>query len=183
MTFFDIRRISYKHLYEKRRIWRFLTNQCLQMAKDDMNDRKKPDMTDNNFGLTSTIAALEQVTAMAKEVLSNVLVAQQRQQLTIDSHNEGEGMDMVAPELASALIETSESNSMSEFTNTEPQLAPWDLVEKNARTKGLNFPMDAELYAKMHWITENVPKMSFQKIVKIATEEYVDRLIVDLYRP
>lgn len=59
---------------------------------------------------------------------------------------------------------------------------PWeDLTD--VLPKGLNLPMSPALYAKMLWITNNVPKMSLQKIAKAGAEAEADRLIALYYKP
>lgn len=67
----------------------------------------------------------------------------------------------------------------------DPQAAevkkPWEDLSRGA--KGLNLPMSAELYAKMAWCTENVPKMSLQKLARQGAEAEADRLIALYYKP
>jgi hypothetical protein len=58
---------------------------------------------------------------------------------------------------------------------------PWE--DLSAGAKGLNLPMSAELYAKMVWVCDNVPRMSLQKIAKQGAEELCDRLIAQYYKP
>ncbi|MCL4670115.1 hypothetical protein [Burkholderia pseudomallei] len=40
-----------------------------------------------------------------------------------------------------------------------------------------------ELHMQMIWLTENVPKLSIQKIVQEATAQYVAPKIKELYKP
>jgi hypothetical protein len=56
---------------------------------------------------------------------------------------------------------------------------PWEDVSE--RGKGVSIQTSPELYAKMKWITENVPKMSFQRIVRQGAEAEADRLIAEHY--
>jgi len=60
--------------------------------------------------------------------------------------------------------------------------APWDLVNKNEQKKFVPLPMDAELYAKMTWLTNNLPKMSLQKLAVAGTTAHVDALIKEHYK-
>lgn len=59
---------------------------------------------------------------------------------------------------------------------------PWEDLT-GVLPKGLNLPMSPALYAKMLWITNNVPKMSLQKIAKAGAEAEADRLIALHYKP
>ena len=63
------------------------------------------------------------------------------------------------------------------------KLAPWEIASDDVKPKGLNFPMAGKLYAKMLWLTENLPKTSFQKLVLEGTTQYVDKLIAEHYEP
>lgn len=56
---------------------------------------------------------------------------------------------------------------------------PWEAVGKQG--KGVTIKTSAELYAKMKWVTENVPQMSIQKIVRQGAEAEADRLIAEHY--
>jgi hypothetical protein len=40
-----------------------------------------------------------------------------------------------------------------------------------------------ELHMKMTWLTENVPKLSIQKIVQNGTAAYVEKLLKNHYKP
>lgn len=57
---------------------------------------------------------------------------------------------------------------------------PWEA--SGIRGKGVNLKTSAELYAKMKWITENVPRMSILKIVRQGAEAEADRLIAEHYQ-
>jgi hypothetical protein len=57
---------------------------------------------------------------------------------------------------------------------------PWEDLSNGS--KGLNLPMHAELYAKMLWCTNNIPKMSLQKLARIGAELYADELIKKYYK-
>lgn len=59
---------------------------------------------------------------------------------------------------------------------------PWNDVT-GLLPKGMNLPMSPTLYAKMLWITNNVPKMSLQKIARAGAEAEADRLIALHYKP
>lgn len=63
----------------------------------------------------------------------------------------------------------------------EDQRAPWEDIE-GVMPKALSLPMSPALYAKMLWITNNVPKMSLQKIAKAGAEAEADRLIALHYK-
>ena len=63
-----------------------------------------------------------------------------------------------------------------------PAAAPWDDIS-GLMTKGVNLPMHPTLYLKMVWICKNIPQMSLQKIAKQGTEELVNRLIAEHYKP
>lgn len=60
--------------------------------------------------------------------------------------------------------------------------APWEILD-GVVPKGLNLPMSPALYAKMLWITNNVPKMSLQKIARMGAEMAADKLIAEHYKP
>lgn len=75
---------------------------------------------------------------------------------------------------------TKPENPAPELGNTANPAYPWESIPENAKGKGLNFPMDGRLHAKMVFITENKPKMSLQKIVKLAVEKWVDEEIEKL---
>jgi lipopolysaccharide export LptBFGC system permease protein LptF len=60
--------------------------------------------------------------------------------------------------------------------------APWDLVSENSKMKHVPLPMDGKLYAKMNWLTNNLPKMSLQKLALTGTIAYVDALIKEHYK-
>jgi hypothetical protein len=47
--------------------------------------------------------------------------------------------------------------------------------------KGQNLMLHPELYAKMKWLTRNVPQLSLQKIIKVGTETEVQRLLDEHY--
>jgi hypothetical protein len=64
----------------------------------------------------------------------------------------------------------------------EGQRAPWEAID-GVMPKALNLLMPPALYAKMLWITNNVPKMSLQKIAKIGAEMAADKLIAEHYKP
>jgi hypothetical protein len=62
----------------------------------------------------------------------------------------------------------------------EPE--PWrEFVPDKA--KGFTTTFDPELHARLVWITETVPKMSIQKIVKAAVLEYAEKLIAEHTKP
>lgn len=58
--------------------------------------------------------------------------------------------------------------------------APWDEYLPDL-PKGQNLMLQRELYAKMKWLTKNVPEMSLQKIIKAGTEAEVQRLLDEHY--
>lgn len=62
----------------------------------------------------------------------------------------------------------------------EPRAKPWEDLSHGS--KGLNLPMSAELYAKMRWCNENVPKMSLQKLARMGAEKLADELIAKHYK-
>ena len=62
----------------------------------------------------------------------------------------------------------------------EAKAKPWEDLSHGA--KGLNLPMSPELYAKMLWCTNNVPKMSLQKLARLGAEKLADELIEKYYR-
>ncbi len=68
-------------------------------------------------------------------------------------------------------------NSLNTVTNL-----PWEDLT-GIIPKGLNLPMPPALYAKMLWLTNNVPKMSLQKIARAGAEAEADRLIALHYKP
>ncbi|MEJ7804359.1 MAG: hypothetical protein WKG03_00340 [Telluria sp.] len=84
-------------------------------------------------------------------------------------------------------VETTETTS--DTPKTPPEAAesvpaakkPWE--DLSAGGKGVNVPMSPELYAKMKWVTENVPKMSLQKIARMGADAECDRLIAQFYKP
>lgn len=59
---------------------------------------------------------------------------------------------------------------------------PWDEYLPT-EAKGFTTKFAPELHAKLVWITENVPKMSIQKIVKAAVAEFADKTIAERYKP
>lgn len=63
---------------------------------------------------------------------------------------------------------------------TDKPQAPWENLDSD-KTRGLNLPLDAELWAKMHWLTNTLPKTSLQKLAKAGTRAYVDALIDEHY--
>ena len=94
-----------------------------------------------------------------------------------------EQVDLFAARLAATAVETTETPS--EVVETSPEaakVAPWDNLS-GVMPKGLNLPMHPALYVKMVWLTENLPKMSLQRLAKQGTEELVDRLIAEHYKP
>nr|WP_315256604.1 hypothetical protein [uncultured Duganella sp.] len=60
--------------------------------------------------------------------------------------------------------------------------APWENTT-GLMPKALNLPMSPVLYAKMLWITNNVPKMSLQKIARMGAEMAADKIIAEHYKP
>lgn len=57
---------------------------------------------------------------------------------------------------------------------------PWsDLT--GVMPKGLNLRLDPELYTQMVWLTNNVPKMSLQKIVMAGLRAEVERMLDQHY--
>lgn len=61
-----------------------------------------------------------------------------------------------------------------------PRAKPWEDLSHGS--KGLNLPMSAELYAKMRWCNENVPKMPLQKLARMGAEKLADELIAQHYK-
>lgn len=59
---------------------------------------------------------------------------------------------------------------------------PWDAYEVHKKM-GVNLQVEPGLYKKMTWLTENLPKMSLQKLAKMGLEAEVDRLLALHYRP
>lgn len=59
---------------------------------------------------------------------------------------------------------------------------PWELVDPNGKVKAVPLPMDTVLYAKMLWLTQNLGKMSFQKLAIEGTSKHVDELIKEYYK-
>ncbi len=80
--------------------------------------------------------------------------------------------------LAAEVVQTSPSEAHMGAIEAKK---PWE--DLSAGAKGLNLPMSAELYAKMVWVCDNVPRMSLQKIAKQGAEELCDRLIAQHYKP
>lgn len=70
---------------------------------------------------------------------------------------------------------SADDSSTSAPEPPEPKMKPWEDLSRGA--KGLNLPMSAELYAKMLWCTENIPKMSLQKLARLGAEKLADELI------
>jgi hypothetical protein len=68
---------------------------------------------------------------------------------------------------------------VAEVTKTLP---PWELVDKNGKVKAVPLPMPPDLYEKMFWLTQNLGKMSFQKLAIEGTTRLVDELIDKHYR-
>ncbi|ABO60594.1 hypothetical protein LA345_38905 (plasmid) [Burkholderia vietnamiensis] len=66
--------------------------------------------------------------------------------------------------------------------NRKAERKPWDEYLPT-EAKGFTTKFDPELHAKLVWITENVPKMSIQKIVKAAVAEFADKTIAERYKP
>jgi hypothetical protein len=78
---------------------------------------------------------------------------------------------------------TPRSGTEAQNTNqNSTQLPPWETVDKNGRVKNVPLPMDAVLYEKMNWLTNNLPKMSLQKLAIAGTTAYVDALIEKHYK-
>jgi hypothetical protein len=65
-------------------------------------------------------------------------------------------------------------------TEAKPKPKPWE--DLSAGAKGLNLPMSPELYAKMLWCTNNIPKMSLQKLARMGAEKMADELIAKYYK-
>lgn len=63
-----------------------------------------------------------------------------------------------------------------------PVNGPWDAIEVLKRM-GINVQVEPDMYKKMVWLTQNVPQLSLQKIVKRALAAEVDRMVVAYYRP
>jgi hypothetical protein len=57
--------------------------------------------------------------------------------------------------------------------------APWgEYIDPDpTKKKSTSLIMSPTLYAKMQWVTNNVPKMSLQKLIQAGTEAEADRLI------
>lgn len=56
--------------------------------------------------------------------------------------------------------------------------APWEaLIDDPTKERATSMKMSPTLYAKMQWVTNNVPKMSFQKLIQAGAEAEADRLI------
>lgn len=74
-------------------------------------------------------------------------------------------------------IDATSSNEQAALDTEIPE--PWaefvdsDLTKKRATS----LIMSPTLYAKMQWVTNNVPKMSQQKLIHAGAEAEADRLI------
>ena len=67
-----------------------------------------------------------------------------------------------------------------DFRTTSSGPFPWD--DLSAGGKGINLQTSVEQYAKMKWVTENVPKMSLLKIARQGVEAETNRLIALHYK-
>ena len=59
---------------------------------------------------------------------------------------------------------------------------PWEAYDVQKK-KGVNLQVPPDLYKKMIWLTENVPKMSHLKLARMGLEAEVERLLSLHYRP
>ena len=104
--------------------------------------------------------------------------------------NTGEVIARAPSEVRSAastgtVMESSQAVAQKPFPADAPQAAevnrrPWEDLSRGA--KGLNLPMSPELYAKMVWCTDNIPKMSLQKLARMGAEKMADELIAKHYK-
>lgn len=70
------------------------------------------------------------------------------------------------------------SSEFPEKTGSSPWADAHPRVTINFSTKFLE-----ELHMKMTWLTENVPKLSIQKIVQDGTAAHVEKLLKNHYKP
>lgn len=101
----------------------------------------------------------------------------------LDAYNEPHDAEEGVEEVQRVQVDADEQESQEvRSARTGDDMRPWEDVT-GVSSKGLNLPMSPALYAKMLWITNNVPKMSLQKIAKAGAEAEADRLIALHYKP
>lgn len=112
---------------------------------------------------------------------------------TIDAHD-------VLREIAGLLIKYRDQDQVgdqapgeeSEVAAAEPATAsaiampaPWEAYVDHDPNwkKAASLEMSPTLYAKIQWVTHNVPKMSQRKLIMAGAEAEADRLIALYYKP